>query len=132
MWVLYVPKYACMSSRGTQAFGSFQIKVGEGMTVLRLSQNPGPSSGVLFIIGLKSIGSVGLGLGFVGNPKFQRFYPLRFLLSRDFAFSGLDWVIVITIPGETILEDINANMIVRVPAFKKQVQAFLSRVFNVI
>ena len=67
-----------------------------------------------------------------GNPKFERFYPLRFLLSRDFAFAGLDWVIVITIPGETILEDINANMIVRVPAFKKQVQAFLPRVFNVI
>lgn len=33
----------------------------------------------------------------------------EFLLSRDFKFLGLDWVIVISIPGETVLEDINAN-----------------------
>ncbi|CAK8988852.1 unnamed protein product [Durusdinium trenchii] len=37
----------------------------------------------------------------------------EFLLSRDFEFFGLDWVIVISIPGETVLADITANMFTR-------------------
>ncbi|CAE7257424.1 unnamed protein product [Symbiodinium natans] len=37
----------------------------------------------------------------------------EFLLSRDFEHQGLDWVVAITIPGDTILEDINANMLIR-------------------
>ena len=37
----------------------------------------------------------------------------EFLLTRDFDFLGLDWVIVISIPGDTVLQDINANVFTR-------------------
>ena len=37
----------------------------------------------------------------------------EFLLTRDFEFLGLDWVIVISIPGGTVLADINANVFTR-------------------
>ncbi|CAE7236182.1 unnamed protein product [Symbiodinium sp. CCMP2456] len=55
----------------------------------------------------------------IGRPEIKTtgVEPVEeFVLTRDFEHQGLDWVVVIAIPGETILKDINANMLVRLVA----------------